>query len=77
MELRFQLVPRRGIDKAKRAVAAEAERAAERLAARRSRPRLVNQEAEESNSASPATIEAPPLTRRARTPRVAKAVGGK
>lgn len=78
MELRFQLVPRRGIDKAKRIVAAEAERTAERAAAKRSRPRLITPEPEmlaAESAAPPPSAVAPP--RRPRAPRLAKAVGEK
>lgn len=83
MELKFQLVPRRGIDKAKRAVAAAAATEAERAAARRSsRPRLLNQDAEPPTPVIPLaaaqenTLDvAPP--RRTRVTRLAKAVGEK
>jgi len=71
MELRFQLVPRKRIEKAKRIVAAEAERAA----ARRSRPRPV---AVEPPPTAPLAVAASatdlPAPRRKRT-RLAKAVG--
>lgn len=72
MELRFQLVPRKRIEKAKRAVAAEAERAA----ARRQRPRPV---AVEMSTPLPTAVSveepvAAPPARRTRT-RVPKAVG--
>lgn len=73
MELRFQLVPRKRIDKAKRIVAADAERAA----ARRSRPRPVPVESHASPlsvaTSTDATSQSAP-TRRKRT-RLAKAVG--
>jgi hypothetical protein len=75
MELRFQLVPRKRIEKAKRIVAAEQERAA----ARRSRPRPVPVESHTTaplsiaNSAGEAVNAAAP-TRRKRT-RLAKAGG--
>lgn len=74
MELRFQLVPRKRIEKAKRIVAAEQERAA----ARRSRPRPVPVESHATsplsitNSTGEAVNAAP--TRRKRT-RLAKAGG--
>jgi hypothetical protein len=78
MELRFQLVPRKRIEKAKRIVAAEQERAA----ARRSRPRPVALESHTSaaataplsiaNSSGEAHTAAP--TRRRRS-RLAKASG--
>lgn len=68
MELRFQLVPRKGIEKARRVAAAEAERAA----ARRSRPRPVAVEA--PRAAPPvAPVEAPSIQKR-RT-RIAKTAG--
>jgi len=83
MELKFQLVPRRGIDKAKRAVAAAAHTEAERAAARRSsRPRLLNQETEPPTPVIPliapqenTSAAIPP--RRTRVTRLAKAVGEK
>lgn len=73
MELRFQLVPRKRIEKAKRIVAAEAERAA----ARRSRPRPVA--VEPPTAAAPLAVASnttglPAPARRKRT-RLAKAVG--
>jgi hypothetical protein len=84
MELKFQLVPRRGIDKAKRAVAAAAQTEADRAAARRSsRPRLLNQEIEPTTPVIPlaapehnsSDVAATP--RRTRVTRLAKAVGEK
>lgn len=75
MELRFQLVPRKRIEKAKRIVAAEAERAA----ARRSRPRPVPVESHTA-AAAPLSIASSTgdanaaATRRKRT-RLAKAGG--
>ena len=69
MELRFQLVPRKRIEKAKRIVAAEAERAA----ARRSRPRPVAVEPPVVPLAAAGSGELP-APRRKRT-RLAKAVG--
>ncbi|MFN2455811.1 MAG: hypothetical protein ABR577_16495 [Pyrinomonadaceae bacterium] len=78
MELRFQLVPRKRIEKAKRTAAAEAERETGRAAARRTRnlrsvetpaPSVTNIAAVESAAA------APQPARRTRTPRVAKVVG--
>lgn len=82
MELKFQLVPRRGIDKAKRAVAAAAHTEAERAAARRSsRPRLLNQDAEPTPVipliAPEADTSAIAPPRRTRVTRLAKAVGEK
>ena len=71
MELRYQLVPRKRIEKAKRVVAAEAERAAARN--RRPRPVAVTQPAPLS-TAAPSDTVTPLPTRRART-RTAKAVG--
>ncbi|HEY0408414.1 MAG TPA: hypothetical protein VGC89_21955 [Pyrinomonadaceae bacterium] len=72
MELRFQLVPRKRIDKAKRIAAADAERAAARRKPLRPVPvespaPLAPVAAESSNTTTPAA-------RRSRT-RVAKAVG--
>jgi hypothetical protein len=79
MELKFQLVPRRGIEKAKRAAAVAAEAEAGRAAARRSRPRLITPDAETSladeSAATPLPVVATP--RRSRAPRLAKAVGDK
>jgi len=74
MELRFQLVPRKRIEKAKRTVAAEAERAAAR---RSSRLRPVAVEAPPVTLATVPAANAqaaPTSTRRART-RIAKAAG--
>lgn len=71
MELRYQLVPRKRIEKAKRVVAAEAERAAAR--SRRPRPVAVTPPAPLNTVASSDTVTPMP-TRRART-RTAKAVG--
>jgi hypothetical protein len=79
MELKFQLVPRRGIEKAKRAAAVAAEAEAGRAAARRSRPRLITPDAETSladeSAATPLPVVATP--RRSRAPRLAQAVGEK
>jgi hypothetical protein len=72
MELRFQLVPRKRIDKAKREVAVEAERAAARRKASRPRPVAVETPAPLAPAAS--TGEAPAQHRRAR-PRIAKLAG--
>jgi hypothetical protein len=76
MELRFQLVPRKRIDKAKRVVAAEAERAAARRSSRL-RPVAVEPPAQPL-SAVPAGTTAQPAqastARRTRT-RTAKAAG--
>ena len=78
MELRFQLVPRKHIEKAKRTVAAEAERAAAR---RSSRLRAVAAETPATTSTLPlaavsnaAAQSKPATTRRTRT-RIAKAAG--
>ncbi len=78
MELRFQLVPRKHIEKAKRTVAAEAERAAAR---RSSRLRPVRLETPTGAASSPLAAvpaaEAPArqkIARRTRT-RIAKAAG--
>lgn len=72
MELRFQLVPRKGIDKAKRIAAA----AAERAAARRKplRPVPVETPAPLAPVAATESHAAPAPARRSRT-RTAKAVG--
>jgi hypothetical protein len=72
MELRFQLVPRKRIEKAKRIVAADAERAA----ARRSRPRPVPVETPAPLTVATSTenTSAIPPARRKRT-RLAKAAG--
>jgi hypothetical protein len=71
MELRYQLVPRKRIEKAKRVVAAEAERAAARN--RRPRPVAVTPPTPLSTVAPSDTVTPLP-TRRART-RTAKAAG--
>ena len=71
MELRFQLVPRKRIEKAKRIAAAEAERAAARRKPLRPVP------VETPAPLAPVAVESPSATapaRRSRT-RVAKAVG--
>ncbi len=80
MELRFQLVPRKGIEKAKRAAAVAAAAESGRAAARKSR--IINPSA--TNNASTQTVSLPEVTtsaqsapqRRAR-PRAAKAAGEK
>lgn len=55
MELRFQLVPRKRIEKAKRTVAVEAERNAARRSARRTKPTIVPEiVSEEPASETPA-----------------------
>ena len=70
MELRFQLVPRKGIEKARAAEAVEAERAAARRAARRPPAKAEPPAVEE-----PASVAAPPApARRARRRAPAKAV---
>jgi hypothetical protein len=77
MELRFQLVPRKRIDKARRIVAAEEERAAARRKPARTRPVAVETPAPLAPVAAnvaPAPIATAPLTRRTRT-RIAKAAG--
>lgn len=73
MELRFQLVPRKRIDKAKRTVAVEAERAA----ARRSRLRPVTTitEPDEDRLVPITSAEQPATSVRPRRSRVAKASG--
>ncbi len=72
MELRYQLVPRKRIEKAKRVVAAEAERAAAR-GGRRPRPVAVTPPVPLNPVAASDTVTPMP-TRRSRT-RTAKAVG--
>jgi hypothetical protein len=74
MELKFQLVPLKRIEKARRAAEADAERAAARR--RSQRPRPVPVESPAPLKPVPA-IEAPttPQPRRPRTTRVAKAAG--
>jgi hypothetical protein len=62
MELRYQLVPRKRIEKARRVAAAEAERVAAR-SSRRPRPVPVEQPAP---LAPVATVSAPPVSRRTR-----------
>src|SRR5437868_12177214 len=69
MELRYQLVPRKRIEKAKRAAAVEAERAAAR-STRRPRPVPV----EQPTPLVPVAAVSAPAPRRTRT-RIAKAVG--
>ena len=76
MELRFQLVPRKRIDKAKRVVAAEAERAAARRSSRL-RPVALETPAQPLSAVPAANAQAAPTpttTRRTRT-RTAKAAG--
>jgi hypothetical protein len=73
MELRFQLVPRKRIDKAKRAVAAEAERAAARRKGS-ARPRPVPVETPAPLAPVASIEQAAPTARRTRT-RAAKAAG--
>jgi hypothetical protein len=72
MELRYQLVPRKRIEKAKRVVAAEAERAAARKDNRRPRPVPVEPPTPLAPVAAVAASTS--ATRRTRT-RIAKAVG--
>jgi hypothetical protein len=76
MELRFQLVPRKRIDKAKREVAVEAERAAARRKASRPRPVAVEplSPAPLTTAASTGEATAQPSPRRSR-PRIAKVAG--
>lgn len=71
MELRFQLVPRKRIDKAKRVAAAEAERAAARSERRRPRPVAVEQPATVTPISVAETATQTPPARRTRA-RVAK-----
>jgi hypothetical protein len=74
MELRYQLVPRKRIEKAKRVVAAEAERAAARSSSsRRPRPVPVTPPVP-LNAVTPSDTVMPLATRRVRT-RTAKAAG--
>jgi hypothetical protein len=73
MELRFQLVPRKRIEKARRNVAAEAERAAARRKPRGPRPLPVESPVPLTATTS---AETAPVARARRTrPRIAKAVG--
>jgi hypothetical protein len=75
MELRYQLVPRKRIEKAKRVVAAESERAAARGTARRPRPVAVTPPATSQLNAvtPPAEAVVTPLPAR----RTRKAAGGR
>lgn len=66
MELRYQLVPRKRIEKAKRVVAAEAERAAARSSSRRPRPVAVTPPAPLNAVAPSDTVVTPLPTRRTR-----------
>ena len=75
MELRYQLVPRKRIEKAKRIVAAEAERTAARRG-RRPRPVAVETPAPLSTVAPLETITPLPAARRTRT-RISKAAGSR
>jgi hypothetical protein len=72
MELRFQLVPRKRIEKAKRIVAAEQERAA----ARRSRPRPVPVESHTSSPLAIASTDAPASISTPRRKRTRRAAAG-
>ncbi len=74
MELKFQLVPLKKIEKARRAAEADAERAAARRSARRPRPVAVESPAPLKPVPAIETPAAPTQARRART-RVAKAAG--
>ena len=73
MELRFQLVPRKRIEKAKRDVAVEQQRAAARRKPSRPRPVAVESPASLTTTASTEAVSAQP-SRRAR-PRIAKVAG--
>lgn len=74
MELRFQLVPRKHIEKAKRVVAAEAERVAARRSSRLKPVRLESTAASSALAAVP-TADAPARPKMARRTRIAKAAG--
>jgi hypothetical protein len=74
MELKFQLVPLKKIEKARRAAEADAERAAARRMARRTRPVAVESPVPLKPVPAIETPAATPQTRRSRT-RVAKAAG--
>ena len=76
MELRFQLVPRKHIEKAKRTVAAEAERTAARRSSRLRPVRLETPAAASPLTAVPVAESSarPKMARRTRT-RIAKAAG--
>jgi hypothetical protein len=76
MELRFQLVPRKRIEKARRTVEVEAERAAARRSGK-SRPRPVAVEAPPPLAPIAALDAAPPLPSRRTRARLPKAVGEK
>jgi hypothetical protein len=74
MELRFQLVPRKRIDKAKRDVAVEQQRAAARRKPSRPRPVAVETPVPLTPSISTEAVSAQPPQRRTR-PRIAKVAG--
>lgn len=79
MELRFQLVPRRAVEKAKRQAATEAAVADARAAARRPRPQLVEEDDDVAapvvaSTAAAAKVDAQP---RVRAQRLARAAGDK
>ncbi len=74
MELRFQLVPRKRIEKARRDVAVQAERAAARRKPRGPRPIPVEPPVPLTTVASTETAATSAQSRRAR-PRIAKAAG--
>ena len=76
MELRFQLVPRKRIEKAKREVAAEMERAAARRKASRPRPVAVEMPQAAITPAVTAAQDRPtPTASRRSRPRIAKVAG--
>jgi hypothetical protein len=75
MELRFQLVPRKRIEKAKREVAAETERTAARRKASRPRPVAVEPPKAAPLTPSAATQDIPTSPTRRTRPRIAKVAG--
>jgi hypothetical protein len=75
MELRFQLVPRKRIEKAKREVAAEAERATARRKASRPRPVAVEMPPAPPAPAAAQDHPASATARRSSRPRIAKVAG--
>ncbi|MGB7924058.1 MAG: hypothetical protein WCF57_12495 [Pyrinomonadaceae bacterium] len=75
MELRFQLVPRKRIDKAKREAAVDAERAAARRKASRPRPVAVEAPTSAPLTAAAAITDVPAPPARRTRPRIAKIAG--
>jgi hypothetical protein len=75
MELRFQLVPRKRIDKAKREAAVEAERAAARRKPSRPRPIAVEPPPAPLAAAAITDVPSQPASARRTRPRIAKVAG--